>query len=456
MAATPGAASQRGQAVIYGLAVLAFGVGVLYFVQRTGTLVEQKIRLVDTADAAAYSAAVLDARVLNFDAYTNRAMLADSVSIGQLVSLSSWLDYASHLPDVQSRFLAEVGNPVKYPAMEAPLSVATGLARTSSQTQQLLAGLRRQEDTEVHEILMLAQVEALATLPLQRQQTMDAVAGASGYAPGALRLQWLPGTPPLGMLQFIQRDAGAQRQRFADMVLGAVDGESFNTARNWLMPATYDDCPTAELTARRDMLVRRGGTNLLSLDEWRAVDTLSDHVWVPAGPEDLLCDLPLELPGATGLQDLAAQPTSFDADPTHYGASELFNPLATSEAQLLGMDSSNSSYRFQGIPAVYALSDAQRKEQDPRLRLVLMASTAPAAGRPSQVPQPWADSYSAQAADGRMVAVSAAEVYFDPPAAPGSSGAGLPNLFQPYWRAHLVASPTGVREAQALQGVQLP
>ena len=51
-----------------------------------------KIKLQNTADAAAYSAAVLQARDYNFAAYTNRAMVANQVTVAQAVSLRSWID----------------------------------------------------------------------------------------------------------------------------------------------------------------------------------------------------------------------------------------------------------------------------------------------------------------------------------------------------------------------------
>lgn len=44
----------------------------------------------NAADAAAYSAAILTARELNFMAYTNRAMVANQVTIGQFAAFESW------------------------------------------------------------------------------------------------------------------------------------------------------------------------------------------------------------------------------------------------------------------------------------------------------------------------------------------------------------------------------
>ncbi len=57
----------------------------------SGQLLSEKTRLQHVADSAAYSAAVMQARELNFHASMNRAMVANQVAIGQMVSLSSFL-----------------------------------------------------------------------------------------------------------------------------------------------------------------------------------------------------------------------------------------------------------------------------------------------------------------------------------------------------------------------------
>ncbi len=50
------------------------------------------MQLQNGADAAAYGAATLEARALNFTAYTNRAMAANEVAIGQMVGILSFAD----------------------------------------------------------------------------------------------------------------------------------------------------------------------------------------------------------------------------------------------------------------------------------------------------------------------------------------------------------------------------
>ncbi|HTH95269.1 MAG TPA: pilus assembly protein TadG-related protein [Rhodocyclaceae bacterium] len=63
----------------------------LYAMYGMNSQVVEKIRLQNTADAAAYSAAIIEARDYNFSAYTNRAMVANQVAVAQFVGLTSWM-----------------------------------------------------------------------------------------------------------------------------------------------------------------------------------------------------------------------------------------------------------------------------------------------------------------------------------------------------------------------------
>lgn len=87
--------NQQGQALPLALVLLVAVAALAFYMFNTGQLVQEKIRLTNTADAVAYSAGVYEARVLNYDAYTNRAIIANEIAIGQAVGLASWTKYAS-------------------------------------------------------------------------------------------------------------------------------------------------------------------------------------------------------------------------------------------------------------------------------------------------------------------------------------------------------------------------
>ena len=445
---------QRGQVLIYGIAILALGLGVLYFVYRSGALIEQKIQLVDASDAAAYTAAAMDARLLNFYAYTNRAMFADSVSIAQLVSLSSWLAYASRLNDTQSKVIAETGNTAKFPQFEPSLAAAALAQKASKRVAPLLKQVGKGLDREIHWELMNSQSEAHYAMTLTRKLAMDRAVAAALGRPSGFHVSILSSLDRPDVGSFTHRYSKVQRWRFGSLVREAVDAEGFNTHRSWFMWGDYADCPTADASGRRDFLIRLGGTQMMSLDEWRAVDTLSEHIWIPAGPEDVACVLPFEIPAAFGMTDVASSPTKVDSDPLHYDATLLVNPLATLETELVG-PSKNETYKYAGIPSVYGLGPLQLLESDPRLSVAVLVSAAPESAPQGMLPQPWASVFSAGAANGEMSAVSAAQAYYS---APAQSAVGLqsPSLYEPYWTARLVASPDAVHQAQGLQGAYLP
>jgi len=81
---------QRGQALVFVTIVMLVMVLALLTMYSMGQLATEKMKLQNTADAAAYSAAVAQARDYNFTAYTNRAMVANQVAVAQLVGLASW------------------------------------------------------------------------------------------------------------------------------------------------------------------------------------------------------------------------------------------------------------------------------------------------------------------------------------------------------------------------------
>ncbi|GEM_PF-6932788 len=70
----------------------------LFMTFSAAKLTTAKMEVQNAADAAAYSVSVLEARDLNFMAYTNRAMIANDVAIAQIVGLTSWAASLASVP----------------------------------------------------------------------------------------------------------------------------------------------------------------------------------------------------------------------------------------------------------------------------------------------------------------------------------------------------------------------
>ncbi|MGB0865505.1 MAG: pilus assembly protein TadG-related protein [Granulosicoccaceae bacterium] len=105
---------------LFGTSALLLG---LFLVFNTSQLSSNKQRLNNAADAAAYSTAVFQARTLNSIAYANRAMVANQVFIGQMVSLENYLNYWQ----VTSRNLSYIPyiNIIAAPVNQAVQSIQT-------------------------------------------------------------------------------------------------------------------------------------------------------------------------------------------------------------------------------------------------------------------------------------------------------------------------------------------
>lgn len=83
----------KGQIIIGALAIILVAGILLIMLFNNGLALREKTRLVNAADAVAYSEGVITARRLNFLAYTNRSVLVNHLAAGHAVSYMSWLRY---------------------------------------------------------------------------------------------------------------------------------------------------------------------------------------------------------------------------------------------------------------------------------------------------------------------------------------------------------------------------
>ncbi len=464
---------QAGQALIYGIFVLTGGLAALFFLFNTGQLSSEKVKLVNTSDAVAYSAGVMHARALNFEAYTNRAMMANTVAIAQLVSLSSWSKYVSNL----ATFGAVAANPkfaLFYPSYLAALAFgATETAikfntETSSDENNpgVLKYAAQASDTIIRDVLMKAQKIAYDELKQARQDVMDEVAQANYRNDGSVIVESLASDNDANdkvFENFVKRYSDNDRSRFAEAAKTAANKDGFVSKRSWSLPALWSDCPTA--LPRVDWLDRRGGTELLGLDEWKAMDTLSEKRWVPKDKEDLLCQGITEIPAGWGLQS-AAQNSSTDLDPEHYDASLTVNPASSTLATGL----SSTSWDYSGLPNFYDLSEDALKQDDPHLQFSVRlrrdkSQTMTSEGRSAIRSTERLNAYQSQPAGGsELVAISTSEVYFQREGDTQNNvygqtlgkGREIGSLFNPYWQVRLIQSNASIKKGNSLQGANPP
>jgi len=125
---------QGGQALVFSLITVVIILLVMVTMYTMGQQSIAKMKLQNTADAAAYSAVLAEARDYNFSAYTNRAVIANQVAIAQVVGLTSWArglaetynGSASWVPSV----LTSIGGPIAKIMWDVPWKVYKPATKT--------------------------------------------------------------------------------------------------------------------------------------------------------------------------------------------------------------------------------------------------------------------------------------------------------------------------------------
>ncbi len=501
-------ACQQGQALIYGLFLLIASLAGMFFLFNTGQLASEKTRLVNAADAVAYSAAVLHARALNFDAYNNRALIANEVLVAQLVSASSWAQYAkTHVENV----------PVIFPECMVPngTGAAVGALNNYGPEYALMCYAIAQPELPVRQAIeLLAEavpptaVTAITAIEASKraiqaaqqflhtdvvfmqtrrallQDVADRNYAGSGnvtVVPGGIGSGAAGAMLPDGWKTFTKRYSDDERGRMAESAAKATEKIKFVNERKWeskaLLPLGNGFC-----FFHKNEVIRRGGTNLIGLDEWKAEDTESFWSWHPRGFIFVRCRKD-ETPIAWGEQRAFPPDGEQDASGARLGGSPGDNPRAHSFA------SSTEWTNYTGMPAFYDLSQAQLDSTDPRLmfavKLVRDASQTPTSSGTSGIrPSARLNHFPSALAGGVMSAISTGEVYFERPwfnsgnhsyttgdmAYIVTKNQSIPNgpldpkmrelgsLFNPYWQVHLTNNDADSvkQQQQAQSGARLP
>jgi hypothetical protein len=347
--------AERGQALIYGLFMMVAASTAIYFMFYTGNLANEKTKLVNTADAVAYSAGVMHARALNFDASINRAMVANEALAAQLVSLASWTRYTkTHFENARSlNCWSYYSVPVAlglarykpvcviaaYPASEIALEpaakivdeVAGGLMALTSAAQAAL---------QVAQGSMFASLAGADGAGGMRARVMQEVADANYSGEGRIRVDSVrlndgfflfDGGP---LIALYAKDA---RVRFKAVAVNAAYKDQFVKGRRW-----DDASPWPCWVAVRGEFKRRGGTEMVGLEEWKAMDTASLH---RKGPGFFGCKSGGEQPLGYASQSAADNPQEGGGD--FGGAYD--NPRAAGMAK-------SGSWGYKGLPNFFELS----------------------------------------------------------------------------------------------------
>jgi hypothetical protein len=244
--------------------------GVLLVAFNSGQISNAKMRAMNAADAAAYSGAVWEARSLNYQAYMNRAMIVNEVTIAQSVSLRSWISYLKEFV----KNINKVGQFVPYVA-QATLAIKNAITAIDTAVQSALpvveSGMRTLNHVE-HFTQKTMNDGAL----LAAREIATEVAAKNG---AALSLSnealWLPnGKKWLELTRtYKQKTTGVPgdgRARLKEVALNSRDG--FTNKRDWTMGSKKI----------QTQIRKQGGTDLIDYDAWKGLDSAEwRNVYLP-------------------------------------------------------------------------------------------------------------------------------------------------------------------------------
>jgi hypothetical protein len=423
--------AQRGQSLVMALGLLMAGAALMVAMFGTGQVTAAKQRLIGAADAAAWSTGLWRARVLNYHAYANRAIVANEVAIAQAVTLLAWSKYFETLTRNAASFatLFPPAEPVLTGVAEAAL-----LARESAELAATLeVSARGARGVGYIEILQASQeILHLSTQGFGASMVAAEVVRATDRSYFA----WvLPDAAGDWRSLTHRADEDADRRRFADLVVASLDP---------FVAGPRDEdlyTPIPSLCLRLMRLRKRGSTSLSDdMQQWVAHDTMSFHRRSLGG---LRCRETETVPlgwGAVHAGEGFELPVALDA----------VNP----QAEALADAASSRFPSYAGIARTRELDyEALGNARFPVTRLAVVArqpgaavATAMARGLAAGRLLP-ADRFVGEGSP-HLWAVSAAEVYFRRPVT-APTRVEYASLFNPYWQVRL-AAPSEAQRAAAL------
>jgi len=426
---------QKGQSLVFLLGFTAALIGAMLLVFNTGQVTADKERLVNAADAAAYSGAIWEARSLNFQSYMNRAIVANEVAIAQSVSLRSWVDYVrSSLNNVNLilRFVPYLGQ-VTTALANASTQLHRGTQTFLKPAEQVISVINTAlsgAETTVHFATVLA-AKSIAEETLRANNPANQPTRATTIAFFV--------TNNRAWLNFTRNFSGNDRARLKDVVVRSRDGF------------------TADRGHGLDMIVvelqKRGGTQLFGFDTWRGVDTMSLHT------PDFFFDFDESVPIGFGSAQNGPQDVNIgQVQRSDYGDSRRDNPRATRAAIVQHNTGGRRASGYRGLPATRDISNPQRQDdrsldfvvEVERGRNTLATSDRALGVEGARLYSGGNASQRPALHNDKLYAISTAQVYFMRPVGRADGRREFPSLYNPYWQVRLAPVSRSSRLAAAI------
>lgn len=435
---------QVGQALVLGLVLMFAGLLVLLLAFSTAQVSETRHRLDNAADAAAWSAGLWQARVLNYQALANRAIVAEEVAIAQAVTLASWASYFDHVTE-SSAALAAV-----WPPAAALLGVAASLVQGNALMAQSAAALEVPARSVYKELLAASQEILQFTVGTF---ALGAVANEVARATDSRFFAFaLPPSPDAAIHTRVW--SGDDRSRLNAVVQESLDafvrGPRGLDETLWLIPGFCFGRPFVSVNKWFQSLHKRGGTVMApAYERWEAADTLSIHNWWPShGFFGFFkgCNDGEMLPLGWGAAIAAGSSDPFGPWLIANPGDIRNNPTAASLAQetLLTEPLQSLQQAYPGLASVRELDyDALKDPRNPVGRVSVLARIDAEKVRTANTLNLGVGRLRVgeNFAGSRVWSLSSAEVIFRRPPGDGSPDVEYASLYSPYWQVRL-STPT--------------
>ncbi|MBF7683657.1 Tad domain-containing protein [Acinetobacter sp. B5B] len=445
---------QKGQSTVLILMFSLILILTFIFVFNTSKLLSERQQIKMLADQTAYATATRQARLLNLNAYINRIQIANQLAIAQGVSTASWSKYAAKTSENISTATT------LFPPLSAAFeSVGSGLSQFSDGLGVYIKayGVEVKAIEKLQEDLNLtANLSILAT----PQEFVNQSSG--NYKANLIKSQSkLP-------ISIIKKYQDRERQRMANVVLSSADEFITNRSKNNILPGI--GIPTWNFFR----IHKAGGTELINLNEWKGVDTLSIHREYMYFKKFKFRHGHQEIPIGWGSSAISNDGKDRATNSGIYGGANSTNPNARKKAESYRPDwdvkRTRSNTSGIGIPKFYDLDDI--KDKNPVFPLVIslkkQKEKLTTANRNSnlQIGSKLAllDNYDElnqkPLSNGNMRAITTADVYFQRPwnmeVQKNSIDHEIGSLFSPYWKVRINDDMKPLKRAEAfLEAVTL-
>lgn len=428
---------QKGQSIPLGIALfLVLGLmSIVLF--NTGQTVSDKSRLVNTADSAVYSGLLWQARAMNFQAYTNRAMVANQVAMAQAVSINSWSGYiakAGENLDLAFGWIPYVGVVTKIiynlskgidtilnPISKGMLSVVNAVNASLSVAQEAMYYAAFVSTPDV--------VNSVVKSNEPEHQKFKWATAFSVVNVGLNWKEWNDFTESSDVHQDL-----AETERF-NMINASLD--KFSKERKWrffnfFIPITPLNWVRFE-KAGTTKLVRHNGKY-----EWFAKDALSLREKRYTWRGRKYSDIPIA--GASSLANTEdSHRTIMGDDPSFFGGRHSVAQSRDWDFGGFGFHAQRSMKHYGGIHAYRSLSKELREQPEPptmKLRIQVSMKTGQVMDSDVLVND---EQYKAsvETPGDVLSSVSTAEMYFEKPCFDTECVEEYANGYSPYWDVRL-------------------